>query len=85
MTVEKEHRHDGGGKEVLMTDLIKLSHLDTQKLFGCSLQAARERAKVGIIPGVKIVQLKNRKGYFLWKSKLEKDIGRELTEEDFVR
>lgn len=48
-----------------MTDLIKLSHLDTQKLFGCSLQAARERAKVGIIPGVKIVQLKNRKGYFL--------------------
>lgn len=68
-----------------MTDLIKLSHLDTQKLFGCSLQAARERAKVGIIPGVKIVQLKNRKGYFLWKSKLEQDIGRKLTEEDFVR
>ena len=68
-----------------MTDLIKLSHLNTQKLFGCTLNAARERAKVGIIPGVKIVQMKNRKGYFLWKSKLEKDIGRELTKEDFVK
>lgn len=68
-----------------MTDLIKLSHLNTQKLFGCTLNAARERAKVGIIPGVRIVQMKNRKNYFLWRSKLEQDIGRPLTEEDFIK
>ena len=68
-----------------MTDLIKLSQLNTQKLFGCTLNPARERAKAGIIPGVKIVQMKNRKNYFVWKAKLEETIGRKLTEDDLAK
>lgn len=67
-----------------MQDLIKLSQLDTKKIFGLTLCAAQVRARKGHLPGIHAEKHGKNWSYFLWRKKFEKEIGRELTEEDFV-
>ena len=67
-----------------MPDMIKLSQLNTEKIFGVSLAGARVRARKGHLPGVHAERHKNNWTYFIWRKKFEALIGRELTEEDFV-
>lgn len=68
-----------------MEDLIKLSKLNTMKIFGISAQAARVRAKKGNLPGVSAKKNGRTWTYFLVRKKFEEIIGRELDEDDFIR
>ena len=68
----------------VMQDLIKLSQLDTKKIFGLSLCGAQMRARKGRLPGIHAEKHGKNWSYFLWRKKFEKEIGRELTEEDFI-
>ena len=42
------------------------------------------RARKGRLPGIHAEKHGKNWSYFLWRKKFEKEIGRELTEEDFI-